>query len=178
MPGLRQTVRDAAINSMTVFARCHHGWLYYPSEQFPERVHPNLVNRNLLLEQVRALHAAGVRAPVYITVQWDYHSATTRPEWLIRKPGGAHEGPPFTEPGFYQSLCINTGYYDFLAAQTAEVCALLGDELDGIFFDIVGIRPCMCASCRADMKARGIDMADEAAVRASPRRRSTVSRPG
>jgi len=161
-----QTVRDAAINSMTVFARCHHGWLYYPSEQFPERVHPHLVNRNLLLEQVRALHAVGVRAPVYITVQWDYHSATTRPEWLIRKPGGAHEGPPFTEPGFYQSLCVNTGYYDFLAAQTAEVCAMLGDELDGIFFDIVGIRPCMCASCRAEMKARGIDMANEAAVRA------------
>ncbi len=161
-----QTVRDASITSVTVFARCHHGWLYYPSKQFPELIHPNLTDHNLLLEQVRALHSVGVRAPVYITVQWDYHSAKTHPEWLIRKPGGAHEGGPFTEPGFYQSLCVNTGYYDFLTAHTEEVCTLLGEELDGIFFDIVGIRPCSCAACRGEMKERGIDASDENAVRA------------
>ena len=27
----------------------------------------------------------------YITVQWDYHSATTRPEWLIRKQDGSQD---------------------------------------------------------------------------------------
>ena len=74
-----KTAKDASISSMTVFARGHHGWLYYPSEWFPELVHPHLANRNLLLEQVRALHSVGIKAPVYITVQWDYHSATTRP---------------------------------------------------------------------------------------------------
>ena len=160
-----QTVKEAAISSVTVFARCHHGWLYYPSNQYPELIHPNLTNHNLLLEQVRALHQVGVRAPVYITVQWDYHSATTHPEWLIRKQDGSHEGDAFTRPGFYQSLCVNTRYYDFLTTHTAEVCTLLGHELDGIFFDIVGIRPCWCASCRAEMKELGIDAADECAVR-------------
>ena len=150
---------------MTVFARGHHGWLYYPSKKFPELMHPHLANQNLLLEQVKALHSVGIKAPVYITVQWDYHSATTRPEWLIRKQDGSHEGGPFTEPGFYQSLCVNTGYYDFLADQTAEILEILGDELDGVFFDIVGIRPCWCASCRAEMKERGVDASDEAAVR-------------
>jgi hypothetical protein len=160
-----RTLQAAAISSITVFARCHHGWLYYDSARFPERIHPGLVNKNLLLEQVRALHAVGVRAPVYITVQWDYRSATTRPEWLIRKQDGAHEGSPFTEPGFYQSLCVNTSYVDFLRDQTREVMQLLGDELDGIFFDIVGIRPCWCAACRAEMKQRGVDAADTEAVR-------------
>ncbi|NLG26101.1 MAG: hypothetical protein GX558_12145, partial [Clostridiales bacterium] len=77
-----QMVAAASISSMTVFARCHHGWLYYDSPKFPELVHPHLANRNLMVEQVAALHAVGVRAPIYITVQWDYHSATTRPEWL------------------------------------------------------------------------------------------------
>ena len=161
-----KTAKDASISSMTVFARGHHGWLYYPSEKFPELMHPHLANRNLLLEQVRALHSVGIKAPVYITVQWDYHSATTRPEWLIRKQDGSHEGGPFTEPGFYQSLCVNTGYYDFLADQTAEIVEMLGDELDGVFFDIVGIRPCWCAACRAEMKERGVDASDEMAVRA------------
>jgi hypothetical protein len=160
-----KTVTDAHISSVTVFARCCHGWLYYPSKQFPELIHPNLENRNLLTEQVRALHQAGVRAPVYIIVQLDYHTAATRPEWLIRKLDGSHEGEPFTEPGFGQTLCVNTGYYDFLRAHTEEVCELLGEDLDGIFFDMVGIRPCWCASCRAEMKRLGINAADGEAVR-------------
>ena len=50
-----------------------------------------------------------------------------------QKAGGAHEGVPFTEAGFRQSLCVNTGYYNFLAAHTEEVCQLLGKELDGSF---------------------------------------------
>lgn len=156
------TVRAAAINSMTVFARCHHGWVYYQSERFPGIVHPHLARPNLLVEQVEALHAVGVRAPVYITVQWDYHVATTHPEWLIRKPDGSHEGPPFSEPGFYQSLCVNSGYFDYVSEQTREVCELLGDRLDGIFFDIVGIRPCVCAACRREMDERGIDWRQDA----------------
>ncbi len=159
-----QTAREAHISSMTVFARGHHGWLYYPSGKFPELVHPNLAYPNLLPDQVRALHKVGIKAPVYITVQWDYHHATTRPEWLIRKKDGSHEGGPFTEPGFYQSLCVNSGYWDFLKEHTIEVCELLGDELDGLFFDIVGIRPCWCASCRAEMKKLGIDASDDEAV--------------
>ena len=164
-----QTVAESAVNSVTVFARCHHGWLYYDSKRFPTLVHPQLARKDLLTEQVDALHAVGVRAPVYITVQWDYASAATRPEWLIRLPDGAHEGPAFTEPGFYQSLCVNTGYADFLMAQTEEVCVLLGEKLDGLFFDITGIRPCLCASCRTEMRERGIDAADETAVRAFAR---------
>lgn len=164
-----RTFKDASVSSATVFARCHHGWLYYDSKKFPELVHPGLVNRNLLADQVRAMHAEGVRAPVYITVQWDYHSATTRPEWLIRKQDGSHEGGPFMEPGFYQSLCVNTGYADFLKEVTKEVCELLHGELDGLFFDIVGIRPCWCAACRKEMKEKGIDAADETQVQAFAR---------
>jgi len=160
-----KTFREASVTSVTVFARCHHGYLYYPSKAFPERVHPHLANKNLLTEQIDALHAEGIKAPVYITVQWDYYTATHHPEWLIRKRGGAHEGDPFTEPGFYQSLCVNTGYWDFLAEQTRETIGLLGDRLDGFFFDIVTIRPCLCSVCRGLMKERGMDLSDEAAVR-------------
>ena len=161
-----QTAADAHVSSMTVFARCHHGWLYYDSKAFPNRVHPNLTCKNLVVDQVRALHAKGIKAPVYITVQWDYVTANEHPEWLIRKMDGSHEGPAFTEPGFYQSLCVNTGYIDYLKEITQEVCELLGDELDGIFFDITGIRPCMCAACRKEMAEKDIDMTDATAVRA------------
>lgn len=160
-----RTAKEAHVSSMTVFARCHHGWLYYDSKEFPELVHPNLKNKNLLLEEVRALHAQGIKAPVYITVQWDYQMAQAHPEWLIRKRDGSHEGDSFLDAGFYQSLCINTGYEDYLRRMTAEVLTLLGCELDGVFFDIVGVRPCLCAACRRKMRAAGIDANDEVAVR-------------
>lgn len=159
------TAKEAHVNSMTVFARCHHGWLYYDSKKFPELVHPNLKNKNLLVEEVHALHKEHIKAPVYITVQWDYYSATHHPEWLIRKPGGAHEGDSFMKPGFYQSLCVNTGYKHFLEEITKEVLELLGDEVDGIFYDIVGVRPCYCAACRKEMKERKIDVSNETEVR-------------
>ena len=161
-----RTAKEAAVSSMTVFARGHHGMIFYDSKKNPERVHPNLKRKNLMVDEVRALHSVGINAPVYITTQWDYYTAQRHPEWLIRKPDGSHEGSPFTEPGFYQSLCVNTGYYDFLVEHTLEVMDVLGDELDGLFFDITGIRPCTCAACRAEMREKGIDDGDEKAVRA------------
>lgn len=156
------TFRRAHVDSVTVFARCHHGWLYYPSHLFPEKIHPHLRNRNLLFDQIDALHAEGIRAPVYITVQYDYLSARTRPEWLVRRPDGSHHGGTFFEPGFYQALCVNTGYADFLEALIGELMDMLGDRLDGFFFDIVGTRACSCAACRREMKEKGIDVSDPA----------------
>ena len=161
-----QTMKQAGVTSATVFARCHHGWVYYPSQKFPHLLHPELKCPNLLLEQIDALHAAGLRAPVYITVQTDYKQAREHPEWLIRKADGSHEGCPFTEPGFYQSLCVNTAYGDLVLEQTEEVCALLGDKLDGFFFDIMGVRLCLCEACRAEMAREGLDTGDELAVQA------------
>lgn len=66
----------------------------------------------------------------------------------------------FRNPGFYQALCVNTGYYDFLEALTLEIVDLLGDRLDGLFFDIVGNRSCTCAACRKEMEERGLDFGD------------------
>lgn len=160
-----RTVKEAHVNSMTVFARCVHGYMYYPSAKFPERIHPGLTDRNLLIRQVEALHREGIKAPVYIAVQWDRYTAERHPEWLIRRRDGSHEGASFLEPGFDQSLCVNTDYFVFLAAHTAEVMELLGDRLDGLFFDMVGIRPCLCSRCRQEMRALGMDAEDEREVR-------------
>ncbi len=51
------TLARAHVNSITVFARCHHGWIYYQSQANPERVHPHLARPNLLREQIEACHA-------------------------------------------------------------------------------------------------------------------------
>ena len=148
------TLQAAHVDSITCFARCHHGMLYYDTQKFPERRHPHLT-RNLLAEQIEACHARNIRVPLYITVRWDYYTSTRHPEWVVVDEKGCLVGTPPFEPGFYRNLCLNTGYVDFLAEQTAEVCELL--PTDGVFFDIVFPVPCACHACLEGMLAQGLD---------------------
>ncbi|HHX02515.1 MAG TPA: beta-galactosidase [Firmicutes bacterium] len=154
-----EVLEQARVNSITCFARCHHGWLYYDSKKFPERVHPHLNNRNLLKEQIEACHRRGIRVPVYITVQWDHYTATRHPEWVAVTAAGQFSGTPPFEPGFYRNLCINTPYRDFLKEMTAEVMQSL--PVDGLFFDIVSERECACRHCVDGMKNQGLDPASQ-----------------
>ena len=156
------TLAAAHVNSVTCFARGHHGWLYYRSKAFAERIHPHL-EADLLPEQIAACHARDIRVPVYITVQWDHFTAEAHPEWLTVGPDGTlghgAAGSVYA-PGFYRFLCLNSPYVEFLKAATREVLETM--PVDGIFFDIVQARDCSCAACRRDMMAAGLDPSDAA----------------
>lgn len=152
-----QTVKNAHIDSITCFARCHHGMIYYDSKINPERIHPNLTNRNLLNEQIEACHKNGIRVPIYTTVQWDYYTAKEHPEWLCVDENGVLGGQNPYEAGFYGFLCVNTKYRDFLKAHTREILESM--PVDGLFFDIVIPRDCSCNKCMEDMKSTNIDAA-------------------
>ncbi|MFP4139660.1 MAG: beta-galactosidase trimerization domain-containing protein [Phycisphaerae bacterium] len=163
-----QTLSAAHVDSITCFARCHHGWLYYPSVKFPHRIHPHLQRPNLLGEQIEACHRRDIRCPIYITVQWDQLACEAHPEWICRD----HTGAPITEsqetqshydayqPGFYRFLCVNSPYRDYLKAVTQEVMEML--PTDGIFYDIVKPVACSCTFCRAAMAERDLDASDPA----------------
>ncbi len=155
------TLTHARVNSINLFARDHHGWMYYNSKRFPELVHPNLKNKNLLLQQIEACHKRNIKAPVYITVQWDYRTAQMHPEWLTLKPTGQIDGTGPYEPGFYQHLCLNTPYVDYLKEIVKDVTESL--PINGFWFDIVIPRDCSCYYCRRSMKQKGFDPLDPAA---------------
>jgi hypothetical protein len=157
------TLERAHVDSITCFARCHHGWMYYDSQAFPERVHPHLANRDLLREQIEACHARGIRVPIYVTVQWDHLTANEHPEWLALDEHGCPIGTPPYEAGFYRRLCVNSPYVDFLKAHVQELLETL--PVDGFFFDIVGPLDCSCRFCRARMEAQGLEPADARARR-------------
>jgi hypothetical protein len=70
------------VNSVTVFAKCHHGWSYYPTQV--GKPHPNL-KKHLLPEMIEACRSADIHVPVYFTVQWDELSAREHPEWRVVK---------------------------------------------------------------------------------------------
>ncbi len=153
------TLQRAAVDSITCFARCHHGWMYYQSSRHPERRHPQLTT-DLLRRQIEACHAHDIRVPIYTTVQWDHYTAERHPEWLTRDESGRPFGNATFEAGFYRRLCVNSPYRAFLKEHVDELLTTL--PVDGLFFDIVGVVPCACHHCRAAMHAGGHDPADPA----------------
>lgn len=156
-----QTLKDAHVDSVTCFARCHHGMLYYDSKKFPERIHPNLTNKNMLKEMIQECHKRDIRVPIYITIQWDYFTAKEHPEWLATDADGRPLGTGPYEAGFYQVLCVNTPYRDMLKEQITELFEEM--EVDGIFMDIVYPTECSCKYCTEKMKAAGVDVYDSEA---------------
>ncbi|HWQ53879.1 MAG TPA: alpha-L-fucosidase, partial [Bryobacteraceae bacterium] len=153
------TLQKARVNSVTCFARCHHGWIYYDTKAHPERHHPHL-RRNLLKEQIEACHKRNIRVPIYTTIQWDHYTATRHPEWLVLDEKGAPVGNSTYEPGFYRRLCVNTPYRQFLESHVKDL--LTSVATDGLFFDIVSPMDCSCRYCREKMQAAGLDPSDQA----------------
>ena len=146
-------LKEANLDSITLFAKCHHGNFYYPSEKF--FTHPYLT-RPLLDEQVEACKEAGVSAKIYISAGLDEHLAMSHPEWLRVRADGTQ--PNLLKPQ-WKGLCFNTPYLDVLAEQTVEVMNRYMP--DGIFYDIVGIDACTCPACMRDMAEKGLDYRKE-----------------
>jgi hypothetical protein len=151
-------MKESNINSVTVFAKCHHGMLYYDTQR-PER-HPGLPpGLNLLKEQVDALHAEGIRAPIYISIQVDEYSAQTHPEWLVINPDGTiwkgWGSNQVFKPGWHV-LDMSSPYQDFVAEQTGEILEKF-KPVDGIFFDMCWDQPSASVWAIRGMKNRGMN---------------------
>lgn len=156
----QQMLKLGKVDSITVFAKCHHGWAYHPTEA--NEMHPGL-KFDLLGAMIEAAHEIGVKTPVYISAGLDEKLARRRPEWLIRdERERTNWAPDFMTPGYHQ-FCMNTPYLDLLIRQIEEVVA--NYDADGIFLDIVGVRKCYCQYCIASIRAMGKDPRDLDAMR-------------
>ncbi len=157
------TLKKANVNSVTSFARCHHGYLYYNSKKHPERIHPHLTHRNLLKEQIEACHKQNIRVPVYTTVQWDYYTAQKHPEWLVRDENGtpiAMGDSNVFHPGFYNHLDVATPYIDFLKDHIKDLFEAV--PVDGLFLDIHHIMANANSGAIEGMLKKGLDPSKEA----------------
>lgn len=143
------------VDSITVFAKCHHGWSYHPTQA--GNIHPHL-KFDLLKEMIDAAHEIGVKTPVYISAGLDEQLAVRKPQWLIRnKDESTRWVKDFFSPGYHE-FCMNTKYLDYLIEQVREVTA--NYDADGIFLDIVGVRRCYCRKCINELIALGKDIND------------------
>lgn len=148
------------VNSITVFAKCHHGWAYHPTKA--NEMHPGL-NFDLLGAMIEAAHEIGVKTPVYISVGLDEKMARRHPEWLIRNKNESTQWvPDFFHPGYHR-FCFNSPYLDYLIPQIEEVVE--NYEADGLFLDIAGVHECYCQNCIEAIRRQGSDPRDEKAMR-------------
>ena len=158
-----QELTDAHVDSITCFARGHHGWLYYPSKKHSHLIHPNLKNKNLLLEQIQACHAKGIKVPIYTTVQWDALVMREHPEWLaVGEDGLPIDTQQIGDPHFYFTICVNSDYRKFFMDNIEDIIDVVGAEnVDGFFMDIVFQVDCNCVHCQKKMKELGMDTTDK-----------------
>lgn len=159
----QQALKLGHVNSITIFAKCHHSWCYYPSKV--GRIHPEL-DFDLTGAMIEAAHEIGVRAPIYITVGWSANDAESHPEWLARNNDGSIQtteydlkaAPTDKKPIVsWENLCPNGLYAEHIYAITKEICQRY-DVVDGLFYDICFLGDvCCCVSCVEGMKREGLD---------------------
>ena len=154
------TLKNASVNSITIFAKCHHGWSYYPTKVGAP--HPQLARPDLMGDMVKALNAADIECPIYISVQWDERNARLHPEWRVMSANNKFHragNDPSTGQQLsaaWHTLCLNhKAYRDQLLEHAREV--LRNYETPGIFFDIILTPDCVCAECIRTMQEHGLD---------------------
>ena len=74
----QRALKKGNVDSITVFAKCHHGFCYYPTKVGNQ--HPGL-DFDLTGAMVDAAHEIGVRAPIYITAGWSHNDAMAHFDW-------------------------------------------------------------------------------------------------
>lgn len=165
----QNALRLGNVNSVTMFAKCHHGYCYYPTRV--GTMHPHL-EFDLLGQMLDAAHEIGVRAPIYITAGWSALDARRRPDWRARTADGevstvcgCKTDAPADEPkpeDSWINLCLNDGSYtEHIYELTREICDRY-ERIDGVFFDICFfIEACYCDECQRGMRAMGLDPARE-----------------
>lgn len=153
------TLEEARVNWVTLFAKCHHGMSYYPTKVGV--MHPGL-KFDLLGEQIEACKKRGIATPVYISVRVDQYIGITRSDMVCRLEDGRLWGPNASQAGWYQICLGNREYIDYLASQTEEV--LKNYDADGIFYDMCYFPPdpgCFCEKCIAKLEENGGSRTDK-----------------
>jgi hypothetical protein len=159
----QETLKRGHVNSINIFAACHHGWSYYNT--LVGKRHPHLAEGfDLTRAQLDACTEVGIRTQIYLTVGVNNRVARENAQWrCINQHGGYHgwsQRP--TDPGFHQ-LCFNTPYLDFVCDEVRELGRLF-PETDGLWLDIIFKAHCYCPWCMASMVKAGLDPKVEADV--------------
>lgn len=162
-------LKEGNLNSITIFAKCHHGYCYYPTQVGTQ--HPTMdPGFDLTGAMIEAAHEIGVAAPIYITAGFSALDAEQHPEWCACNPDGSRRqcNTPDKDPASprprasWDRLCMSGDYAEHIYALTREIVDRY-PVVDGLFYDIIYLdETCHCPNCLRGMAAEGLDPSNEA----------------
>ncbi len=154
-------LKNAYVDSITLFAKCHHGWSYYPSKI--GAMHPHLVKPDLLGEMIKACAKLDIQTPIYLSVQWDERNARLHPEWRVMSATNHVSQASKSENSAlnqlsdtWHTLCLNHLAYRSQVMEHAREVLEKYSPL-GLFFDIIVPTDCVCPACIDSMNLAGRD---------------------
>ncbi|MBR2427590.1 MAG: beta-galactosidase trimerization domain-containing protein [Lentisphaeria bacterium] len=157
-------VKALGVDFLTWHARCNQGNAYY-NTKFGYR------HASLEFDMIRALgdccRKKDITFSVYMNGSMSDEEMFRHREWMRIAPhgqtyqdyeGGGNPEESYTTPALRMS-CYNSPFRDHIMNMTRE----LAEEypVDGFFFDCLGVFPCICPHCVAEMKEKGINFRDE-----------------
>ncbi|GAA3407891.1 beta-galactosidase trimerization domain-containing protein [Paenibacillus hodogayensis] len=142
VPRYMREMAEAGMQTLTFMTKDAFGTSYYDTSIG----HKNSKLRTDLLEEaVREARKYGIRLIAYYNVGLNSFVANANPDYRQRDKDGNAVTNAF---GYYDMLCLNSPYRDYVAAQLAEIAERY--EVDGFFFDITYVWPssCHCEYCK------------------------------
>ncbi len=146
-----RALRDAGVEEIITFAKCHFGYAYYPTRVGTP--HPGMKG-DAFGDFQAACKAEGLKVLAYISFGIDGQAGEQHPDWRQVGPSGVRG-----RPGHFISVCPFTPYTDgLMLPQIAEVIERY--HPDGFFFDTMGaMGVCLCEACRKGFReAMGQDI--------------------
>ncbi|MFC3771075.1 beta-galactosidase trimerization domain-containing protein [Paenibacillus sp. GCM10012303] len=143
VPRYMREMAEAGMQTLTFMTKDAFGTSYYDTRIGKKNA--KLAGKDLLEEAVTEAHRNGIRLIAYYNVGLNSYVAGANPDYRQRDKDGA---PVTNAFGFYDLLCLNSPYRDYVAAQLSEIAERY--TVDGFFFDITYVWPssCHCDYCR------------------------------
>jgi len=142
VPRYMREMAEAGVQTLTFMTKDAFGTSYYNTRIGRKNAKLDI---DLLAEAVREAKKYGIRLIAYYNVGLNSYVANANPDYRQSDQNGEPIRNAF---GFYDLLCLNSPYRDYVAAQLAEIAE--NYDVDGFFFDITYVWPsaCHCEYCQ------------------------------
>lgn len=140
-------LKDANVNSLVSFTKCHHGYSYYDTSIGLR--HPSLPDGlDMFGEILKECHSNDMKVMAYYSIGWLTTIQKNQPDWMERNIKGEMldtQGNP--KEGPWANICLNSPYLEEVVLP--ELTEILNKyDADGLWLDIIECNPCHCEHCK------------------------------